>query len=270
MKSSTALQARNDREQLLRMYDQREWDAADARSPWALKYRARLASVLGLLLAETRPGDVVLEVGSGQANCSLLLAEQQRVAVALDVDPRTLAYGLRKYERGEFHPVAGEAGALPLAEGSCRAVVAMELLEHLPDPPRALGEMARVLAPGGVLVLSAPNSRFVHERLPEFGRGQREPMPAALDAAGHWFAFSLARLRRLTTDAGLRVEHAGYVGSVFFSDRNPGKRLLTAGQITGLSRWLNRLPGARFWSYTCWLMARKPMGSTANPQGGFR
>lgn len=270
MKPSTALQPRNDREQLLRMYDQREWDAADPRSQWALKYKARLSLALELLQAETGPGDVVLEVGAAQANCSLLLAEQQRVAVALDIDPLALAYGRRKYERGEFHAIAGEASALPLSQGTCRAVVAMELLEHLPDPPRALGEMVRVLAPGGVLVLTAPNADFARERLTEFASGGREPVPGALDAAGHRFAFSLSRLQRLVKNAGLRVEHAGYVGSVFLSDRNPWKRLLSASRIAGISRWLNGVPGARFWSYTCWLVARSPTAPTANPQGGSR
>ena len=44
---------------------------------------------------------------------------------------------------------AGAAGAPPFAGGSFDAVVAADVLEHLPDPPAAVAELARVLAPGG-------------------------------------------------------------------------------------------------------------------------
>ena len=45
---------------------------------------------------------------------------------------------------------------LPFPEKSFDTVVSTEVLEHVPDPRRALGEMHRVLKPGGFLILSAP------------------------------------------------------------------------------------------------------------------
>lgn len=50
-----------------------------------------------------------------------------------------------------------------LADASFDSVVCLEVLEHVPDPAHAVGEIARVLADGGVLVLSAPHLSRLHE-----------------------------------------------------------------------------------------------------------
>jgi SAM-dependent methyltransferase len=49
--------------------------------------------------------------------------------------------------------------ALPLADGSLDGVVASSVFEYLADPPRVAAELARVLRPGGVLLLTVPNPR---------------------------------------------------------------------------------------------------------------
>ncbi len=52
--------------------------------------------------------------------------------------------------------VVGSATDIPLADASFDTVVCTEVLEHVPDPLKALREMYRVLKPGGHLVLSTP------------------------------------------------------------------------------------------------------------------
>ncbi len=52
--------------------------------------------------------------------------------------------------------VVGSATAIPLADTSFDTVVSTEVLEHVPDPLKALREMYRVLKPGGHLILSTP------------------------------------------------------------------------------------------------------------------
>lgn len=58
-----------------------------------------------------------------------------------------------------------EAPGLPLATGSVDAVVMSELIEHLVDPDQALSEVRRVLAPGGVLLVSTPNLAAWYNRV---------------------------------------------------------------------------------------------------------
>jgi 2-polyprenyl-6-hydroxyphenyl methylase / 3-demethylubiquinone-9 3-methyltransferase len=58
---------------------------------------------------------------------------------------------------GSFLPVQGRLERLPFADGSFEAVVAADVLEHLPDLPAAVAELARVLAAGGSFVFDTVN-----------------------------------------------------------------------------------------------------------------
>ncbi len=53
-------------------------------------------------------------------------------------------------------PVRGDATAMPFEAGSFDRVIAAEVLEHIPLDQRALGEIARVLRPGGMLAVTVP------------------------------------------------------------------------------------------------------------------
>ena len=72
----------------------------------------------------------------------------------------TLAHARSAYaDRANLSFVEGSAAALPLRDASVDMIVSFETIEHLPaaDQPRMLAEFARVLVPGGVLVISSPN-----------------------------------------------------------------------------------------------------------------
>jgi 2-polyprenyl-6-hydroxyphenyl methylase / 3-demethylubiquinone-9 3-methyltransferase len=58
---------------------------------------------------------------------------------------------------GTFRPAQARLERLPFASGSFDAVVAADVLEHLPDLPAAVAELARVLVPGGSLVFDTVN-----------------------------------------------------------------------------------------------------------------
>lgn len=258
MKPTQHLTPDNEYEIWLQEFDLRDLDSPHPASMWALKYRERLEVVGRLLKQYVPPGATVLEVGSSQANASLLAAEASYRAVALDRELRALVYARRKYEQGCFCPLVGDAQKLPLRAGICAAVLALEILEHLPDPPAALAEMIRVLTPGGLLVATTPNADYVGEHLPSY---QRIASTAAgrseADAAGHLFAFTLPELAELFSSAGLAVVHRGYVGSLLMSDRWrpggwPGERM-----TRGLSAVANYIPGARWISYNCVVAAFK-------------
>ena len=68
---------------------------------------------------------------------------------------RFLATDLRVLSNVDF---ASDASALPLADGSVDLVLSLELVEHVPEPAVVLREIARVLKPGGTVILSVPST----------------------------------------------------------------------------------------------------------------
>ena len=102
------------------------------------------------------PGRTVLEAGCGEGyGADLLRREGASQVVAVDYDPPTLTHVAEAYP--EVIAVRANLVALPAADASIDVVVSMQVLEHLWDQPRFLAECARVLRPGGRLVLSTPN-----------------------------------------------------------------------------------------------------------------
>jgi SAM-dependent methyltransferase len=127
---------------------------------------ARLAE--GLVGLDARR---ILDIGCGEgALRSALPATWRARLVGVDASATMLA----------AHPppvVQADAAALPVATGGVDAAVAVDVLDHLADPTRAIGEAHRVLAPGGVF-LAATASRHDSPELADVWR----PPPAGFDA----------------------------------------------------------------------------------------
>ncbi len=101
-----------------------------------------------------RPADGrVLDVAAGPGNVAVeLVAQGAREVVALDLSFNMLAEGARRgHERITW--VNGDAQHLPFPDQSFDAVTISFGLRNVPDPELALGEFARVLRPGGRLVV---------------------------------------------------------------------------------------------------------------------
>ena len=58
--------------------------------------------------------------------------------------------------------VVGDARFMPFSDASMDVVLATQVLEHIPDPIAVIGEIRRVLKPGGTLLLSVPSIFFQH------------------------------------------------------------------------------------------------------------
>lgn len=78
----------------------------------------------------------------------------------------------------------GDAGAVPLLDGSVDAVLCTEVLEHVPQPPAVMAEVVRVLRPGGRLVLTAPFIWGLHEAPRDYHRFTRYGLEALASSAG--------------------------------------------------------------------------------------
>ena len=97
----------------------------------------------------------VLEAGCGEGYGADLIADVARSVIGLDYDELTVAHVRACYPRVDVRH--GNLAALPLPDASVDVVVNFQVIEHLWNQPQFVAECARVLRPGGVLLMSTPN-----------------------------------------------------------------------------------------------------------------
>jgi len=107
--------------------------------------------------AQAVAGRSVLDAGCGAGYGSRLLAEAGAAAVVgVDIAQAVLeAVAPSMPDNVELRP--GDLRRLEIEDGSFEVVVCFEVIEHFDEPQVVLDELARVLAPGGLLLISSPN-----------------------------------------------------------------------------------------------------------------
>ncbi|MDP2982840.1 MAG: class I SAM-dependent methyltransferase [Candidatus Latescibacter sp.] len=109
----------------------------------------------------------VLDAGAGSGWLSEMLAGRGFEVTALDIGlDSILRAGKRLEERSRpVNFTGGDVYRLPFRSGSFDAAFASEILEHLEKPQEALSEIARVVRPGGWIVVSTPYRERIEEIL---------------------------------------------------------------------------------------------------------
>ena len=103
-------------------------------------------------LADVDLGNEVLEVGPGFGATTKVLAPRTRSLTMLELDPR-YCERLRRELPADVEIVEGDATAMPFEDARFSGVVCFTMLHHIPSAElqdRLIGEVSRVLAPGGV------------------------------------------------------------------------------------------------------------------------
>ncbi|HEY3407659.1 MAG TPA: methyltransferase domain-containing protein [Propionicimonas sp.] len=161
-----------------------------------------LAAILAV-----QPDEDVLDVGCGSAVLlSSYVAGARQVAgldasrLHVDMARQRLA---DRIASGTAEVVLGDAGSLPWPDGSFAVVTSFNCLKFVPEPRKALGEIHRVLRPGGRAVLT------ISDRL------RNVKLSGTQDAWGQW-RWSEADARRLMAEAGFVDVSASLIGKPQF------------------------------------------------------
>jgi SAM-dependent methyltransferase len=103
-------------------------------------------------------GKRVLDVACGEGYGSALLARGAAHVTGVDISAEAIDHARRAYaDRGNLEFLCASCTALPLGDASVDVAVSFETLEHIAEQDPFLDELARVLKPDGILVLSCPN-----------------------------------------------------------------------------------------------------------------
>lgn len=117
----------------------------------------RIRFVKKMLMASE--GEMVLEVGCGAGN---ILEKIEGRLIGVDISERMIACAQQRLRKKDVLLIRANAERLPFCANSFNKIIASELLEHTENPDVVLKEIKRVLAPGGLIVVTIPNEPFIN------------------------------------------------------------------------------------------------------------
>jgi SAM-dependent methyltransferase len=97
----------------------------------------------------------VLNAGCGEGLYAPLIEQSAGVTAIVNVDVSRPSIAARRADR-RHRDLRGSVTALPFVAAAFQSAMCSEVIEHVSDDRRAAAELARVLAPGGLLVVSVP------------------------------------------------------------------------------------------------------------------
>ncbi len=186
------------------------------------KERARFAEVIAMLPDPPHIGARLLDVGIAYGFLDVVLGEDEKWRCEGLETPENIPVYCAYAQACGIPVHAGKLGVKPLdfEPGSFQAILFSEVLEHLRlSPPLGFGEVNRLLAPGGWLLLTTPNmARLTHITQLLLGRNPCEPFPEGIVSEN--ITEHLTHIREYTMGelTGLLERHGFAVRQTRYSD----------------------------------------------------
>jgi len=174
--------------------------AAGGRDPVPIAHVEIHETVARLL--DPFPRGPLLDVPAGEGALSLRLSKMGFGVRACDLYPEIFRAPGIDVLRGDL------SATLPYADGEFQYITCLEGLEHVENPHRSVREFARLLAPGGHLVISVPNILNIEERLKWLITGY----------TSHFKPLSEAHLRMRRAEWGGREEVVLHINPIAYTE----------------------------------------------------
>ena len=138
----------------------------------------------------------VLDVASGEGYGSHLLARDAASVVGVDLSADAVMHAAARYPAANLKYVAASCIQIPEPDASFDVIVSFETIEHIMEHEAFLREVDRLLAPGGMLIISSPNRPEYSDRtgyknefhVKELDRAELKALLDAYFPAQQWFA----------------------------------------------------------------------------------
>jgi ubiquinone/menaquinone biosynthesis C-methylase UbiE len=146
-----------------------------------------------------QPGEVAADIGAGTGFLTESLIEKGMKVIAVDQSEAMLRQLQVKFPlHNDVDCRVGEAEDLPVESGSVDYVFANMYLHHADHPLEAIKEMARILKPGGQLIITDMEEHDCYS--------------LRMEHNDEWMGFSKKEMRKWFLEAGLkkvRIDHSG-------------------------------------------------------------
>lgn len=157
--------------------------------------------LLNLIRQKIPSGSTLLDLGCGMGILADKIGDKVKEYVGIDISVQRIKQAKARIQNTSCFFIAADANYLCFKDNSFDTAIAIEVIEHLPDPDIFLKEVNRVLSKGGLFILTTPTSLFFEKNIDQLYKSQ------------HLYEFSLKKLRSLLRENSFSIKLISGIGT---------------------------------------------------------